>query len=306
MSFGESLKKARKAKKLSQKELGELLDLGQTTVANYEKDLRFPNKDILIKLTTVLGISADTLIGENDVDQIAPFTESELQHIYTLTESFLLNDETAHLKEFILNLNLDKNRRIQLFESVLRPILIHVGELWKEGVISVAKEHYISEIVTQVISSLAFKSHNNSTTSSNKEAGKSLAICLTMPSESHAIGLRIVADYFNALGIEALFLGSNVPTDALIDMIFQKEPKIIAISITLDHHIDSLKNMIEVIKNTITNQKNKYTKKITKMPLIIVGGQAIQVEAQVKAIGADIYASNFEQLKHALEERNII
>jgi MerR family transcriptional regulator, light-induced transcriptional regulator len=306
MNFGESLKIARKAKKLSQKELGDLLEIGQTTIANYEKNIRFPNKEILLKLTETLGISADTLIGESKELVHTPFSEEELSFMYTVIEDYLMKEDLAQLNNYISTLSMNEHRRIQLYEYIFKPILERVGELWKQGELSVAKEHYISEIVFQLISSMTLLRKNELFVTKETIKAKQSAICLTLSSESHAIGLRMVADYFNILGIETFYLGSNVPTDSLLEMIYQKAPTIVAISVTLEHHLDSLKNMIKVIKTSLEEQKNRYTKKTISVPLFIVGGQAIRSQEQANSLGADIYAVNFIQLQKGLQERKII
>ena len=46
-NFGLNLRQLRKQNKVSQKELGDLLGLGQTTITNYEKGNRYPSLEVL-------------------------------------------------------------------------------------------------------------------------------------------------------------------------------------------------------------------------------------------------------------------
>lgn len=64
-SIGESMKKARKIKKLSQNKLAELAGIGQSSICLYERDEVYPNLVTLINLADVLKISIDEYIGRH-------------------------------------------------------------------------------------------------------------------------------------------------------------------------------------------------------------------------------------------------
>ncbi len=66
-SFGAILKEIRKAHHMSQKELGKRLGVGQTTIANYEKDIRFPNQESLMIMADVFDVSVDQLLGRQEL-----------------------------------------------------------------------------------------------------------------------------------------------------------------------------------------------------------------------------------------------
>jgi len=305
MNFGESLKKARKAKSLSQKELGDMLGVGQTTVANYEKNLRFPNREILIKLTALLEISMGTLISDEKEIKVDAFTLEEIVDYKQKIETFLLEDEIDKANEFVMSLSLSLKRRVQLFEEIFKPILFHIGELWEAGKISIAKEHYLSALLYQLITSISMYELQDIPVYSGREKEKPVALCLTQSSEIHAIGLRMVSDYLKVMGFNSFYLGSGIPTESLLDMIYTKNPAIIALSITMEYNLDALKNMIEVIKSSILNENRKSKKNQYSVPIIIVGGQGVASKEIAVDMGADIYAQDFEQLKKAIVERDI-
>jgi transcriptional regulator with XRE-family HTH domain len=66
MSIGENLKKARKARGLSQEQLAKLLNVSSVTISRYENNFRSPDSDMLRKLADALSVSADYLIGRSD------------------------------------------------------------------------------------------------------------------------------------------------------------------------------------------------------------------------------------------------
>lgn len=54
MSFATRLREARKSKNLTQKELADLIGISHGAISNYEKDVSFPNVDILYKIFNIL------------------------------------------------------------------------------------------------------------------------------------------------------------------------------------------------------------------------------------------------------------
>ena len=61
--FAKNLKRFRKSKKLTQTELGKMLNYGSTAIANYESGRNEPSFDILIRLSDILEVSLDDLLG---------------------------------------------------------------------------------------------------------------------------------------------------------------------------------------------------------------------------------------------------
>ena len=61
--FAKNLKRFRKSKKMTQTELGRMLNYGSTAIANYESGRNEPSLDILIRLSEILNVSLDDLLG---------------------------------------------------------------------------------------------------------------------------------------------------------------------------------------------------------------------------------------------------
>lgn len=67
MSFGKNLKELRKAKSMTQKELGELLNLSERIIGFYESDERFPRGgETLKEIADIFNVSIDSLLGRNE------------------------------------------------------------------------------------------------------------------------------------------------------------------------------------------------------------------------------------------------
>jgi transcriptional regulator with XRE-family HTH domain len=61
--FGERLRQLRKAKGLTQKQLGEAAGMGERAVQKYEAGTDIPIMDNLARLADVLDLSLDELVG---------------------------------------------------------------------------------------------------------------------------------------------------------------------------------------------------------------------------------------------------
>jgi transcriptional regulator with XRE-family HTH domain len=72
--FGERLKEAREAAGYTQKELGKLLHLDESTISNYEADKRQPKPEIIERIASILHVSPNFLFGweESWFDNINP------------------------------------------------------------------------------------------------------------------------------------------------------------------------------------------------------------------------------------------
>ncbi|ETE02210.1 DNA-binding protein, partial [Streptococcus pseudopneumoniae G42] len=59
--IGTKIKEYRLQRGLTQKELATLVDMGDTTIANYEKGFRTPKKNTLFKISSALSVTIDDL-----------------------------------------------------------------------------------------------------------------------------------------------------------------------------------------------------------------------------------------------------
>jgi transcriptional regulator with XRE-family HTH domain len=74
--FGDKVKALRLDKKWTQAQLANRLQLVSATISSYEKGLKYPSVDIVVKLCDVFNVSADYLLGTTSAQQ--DFTLSAL------------------------------------------------------------------------------------------------------------------------------------------------------------------------------------------------------------------------------------
>ena len=92
MIVGERLVELRKDKGLSQKELAALLGISANSLSLYERELRSPPDEIKIKMSELLNVSVDYLMGstktKNYKDNYITFSEKEFANFLSNVQEF--------------------------------------------------------------------------------------------------------------------------------------------------------------------------------------------------------------------------
>lgn len=89
VEFGERLRQLRKQKKLTQKQLAALIGVKNSIVSFYEVGDRIPSPEIIIKLATTLGVSADYLLGieKNESIDVSGLDDDDKMLVRTLVDT---------------------------------------------------------------------------------------------------------------------------------------------------------------------------------------------------------------------------
>ncbi|RKJ51439.1 XRE family transcriptional regulator [Butyricicoccus sp. 1XD8-22] len=70
VTFGDKLKQLRVNSNLTQKQLGKLLDLAESTIGMYERNEREPDYKTLLKIADYFDVSLDSLFGRTKYTNI--------------------------------------------------------------------------------------------------------------------------------------------------------------------------------------------------------------------------------------------
>jgi methanogenic corrinoid protein MtbC1 len=278
-SFGYNLKRLRKEKKLSQKNIAELIGVGQTTIANYENDQRFPNPPMLAQLADILDVSLDTLIGR-EANRRPP--EENLEDY---TEQFI-DLVLGYQEEAAIELVMDMAKRghdvLAIYEHFLKKTLYKVGDLWEAGKVSVPMEHHITDVIDRILVLL-------SPFIQAKSANGKTAIFIAPSNEPHLIGLKIVKETFRQYGWKTLFVGNSVPWQSLIDWIEEHGVDLVVISTTMKDNRNQIEAMLDYIRFR-THAK------------VMLGGQAYTLKDYfLEQVKPDYYSNSVEELYQILK-----
>ena len=75
MTFGERLRKCRKEKGLTQKELAALIGASYASISNWEKDQNVPDGNKILLLIKALDVKPEELVGGYDLNALAELEE---------------------------------------------------------------------------------------------------------------------------------------------------------------------------------------------------------------------------------------
>ena len=99
----------------------------------------------------------------------------------------------------------------------------------------------------------------------------------------HDMPLRFLADLHELDGWKSLFLGSEVPTLDLVQVIVSLEVDVLALSASLTTHLPELKRLINDVRQSAPDSNVSF----------LVGGRAFNGHDDLwRAVGADAYAAD--------------
>jgi DNA-binding transcriptional MerR regulator/methylmalonyl-CoA mutase cobalamin-binding subunit len=113
----------------------------------------------------------------------------------------------------------------EALHGILLPLQEQVGQLWHDGQLNVAMEHYVTKHIQQKI----FSAMNQLPVA---EFGATVVVACP-PGEEHDIAALAVAYRCRVRGCRVYYLGANVPIASLTNLCKQVEPDLTIISIPL-------------------------------------------------------------------------
>lgn len=155
--------------------------------------------------------AARAAIEEDDAGPAAPDTDAvdhgdtAAQAIHNLTEALDLFDETT------AQAVIDRLLSVLTVETVLREILLpylrDLGERWQAGAVSIAQEHFASNVIRGRLSSMA---------RGWGHGGAPRALLACVPGELHDIGLLAFGIVLSRRGWHIQYFGPDTPIDDLV------------------------------------------------------------------------------------------
>ena len=281
------IKELRKNNGLTQKDAAKLLGIGQTTIANYENGTRVPDLMKVSEIADLYKVSVDFLLGREGyalkVQEKKPEEEKPDYTFEQYMKSLLDGDKKTVRKILLSFLKKGVPSRV-IYEDYIRRSLTEVGKLWEKGDLPIWKEHFISEISLENMAMIKRRKYK-------ENEDRKPILLLTPGAEQHNIGLKMIGDMLESNGHNIIYLGNLIPTDNIIQAIEEKRPYAIVFSVTVAYHIDSAKNLIDILKQKFG----------TKTPTILIGGSAFEHLENVEIItGADKFCKDFEEIEKNL------
>ena len=113
MSMGESIKNARRAKGLTQRELAKILNVSFNSISDWENDIHKPDVDTFELLCRTLDISPSAVLNaeysEQEVGKLAGTVISDAEMVRFLNEYYQLDDaDKSAIKQIVSSLCIRK------------------------------------------------------------------------------------------------------------------------------------------------------------------------------------------------------
>ncbi len=179
------------------------------------------------------------------------------EELYSLYLQGLLSGDRSRCGDIVRDL-LDRNVTVKtLYLDLFQRSMYEVGSLWEMNKVSVAVEHLATSI-TESLLTLAYPR-----IFSAEHVGKK-AVISCVANEYHQIGGKMVADIFELHGWDGYFLGANTPINALLQMVQDKQPDLVGLSLSIFFNMPNLYNVLDQLRTAFP-----------EMP-VIVGGQAFR------------------------------
>lgn len=159
-----------------------------------------------------------------------------------------------------------------------------IGRMWEESRIGIAQEH-----MATAISQLALAQLYRYAQPLPARGRKVVVACVE--GELHDFPARLVADALDLAGYETRFLGADVPTDSLINVLEQESPNLLALSITMPFHATALRRQVKSVRDKTEG----------RIP-IAIGGLACALLNEITAeIQPEILASSAREMVDATD-----
>ena len=107
MEFSERLKNLRKQAHLTQVEVAEKLGISQPAYASWERGVKKPTQENLVKIAKLFNASIDTLVLNDKTDGI---DLSEVELLFRTTSDGMSNEEKEVFKQELLQFMMERKK----------------------------------------------------------------------------------------------------------------------------------------------------------------------------------------------------
>ena len=177
--------------------------------------------------------------------------------IYEQYLAALLAGDRFKCASIVQGLNSEGVGLKELYANLFQRSLYQVGELWEQQRISVAVEHLATAITERLLTLVQTQLF------SGPARDRSIIIAC-VADEYHHLGGRMVADLCELHGWRGHFLGANTPLPDLLQMIDDRKPSQIGLSLSIYFNLPGLLKALDALSVSYPD-----------LP-ILVGGQAFR------------------------------
>lgn len=163
--------------------------------------------------------------------------------------------------------------------DILVPVQQELGRMWHLAEINIAEEHFATAATLMVMSQLL-------PLAKRRPRDGRVVLVAAVEGNTHDLGVRLLADFFDIAGWRAIYLGASVPADELVIAATDFRADLIALSAALVAQLPTLESTIRTLRESLG----------PRCPRILIGGCAFCGEAKSAwhGLGADAFAANID------------
>ena len=184
-----------------------------------------------------------------------PRTPELRKHQKALLEALIAGDETR-ASDLIENSISKRWAPTTIYLSLVAYSMTEIGALWHRGELNISTEHRATQIAFRLLARVKNSYHDGTRTGLK-------AIVTGVAGDTHLVGALIFADLLRFDGWDVDFLGTDTPSDAILEMVQSDDPNLLCLSATLPDQVGAAAETAKIVKNAAPST------------IIIVGGGAI-------------------------------
>ncbi len=150
-----------------------------------------------------------------------------------------------------------------VFERIVAPTMVQIGNLWHKGRASTTVEHFTSNYLRRKIDAII----NVSPTNSNGP----LIVMGCAPEDWHELGLLLLYLMLRRRGLRALYLGQNVPAAQFLEEMERLRPALVIISAATSQTVSGLLDLAHAVE-TMRSPR----------PIFAYGGHAFNITPELR------------------------
>ena len=216
-----------------------------------------------------------------------PRTPELRKHQKALLEALIAGDETR-ASDLIENSISKRWAPTTIYLSLVAYSMTEIGALWHRGELNISTEHRATQIAFRLLARVKNSYHDGTRTGLK-------AIVTGVAGDTHLVGALIFADLLRFDGWDVDFLGTDTPSDAILEMVQSDDPNLLCLSATLPDQVGAAAETAKIVKNAAPST------------IIIVGGGAININGSRNSLKfADYVTSDpITALKWISEQFNL-
>lgn len=156
------------------------------------------------------------------------------------------------------------------FQRVVIPVLKDVGDGWHAGTVSVGQEHFATNFIRSRLDVLGRQA------TPREDAPSVLFACLQ--GEQHEMGILMLAVMARLAGLRTIYLGRDVPDEALVRTVEDSQPNVIAVNAGSAEAARRFAKLAPLLEGA------------APLAAVVVGGRGFDSDAEARAIPGAHYA----------------